>query len=61
MKSAFVQPNGQAYIEKDFCVNKAMLIENLGADSLCTHLVFDAIKATNKEVHEIAFGSEILS
>ena len=30
----FVVPNGQTQIERDFSVNKEMLIENFEADSL---------------------------
>lgn len=37
-----------------FSLNKEMLIEDWEADSLCAqHLIYDPIKATNKEAHGI--------
>ena len=46
---------------REFVVNKKMLMENLEANSCCAQdLVYDAVKATNKEVHEVRIENKIL-
>lgn len=61
IKMVFVIPNCQAQIERGFSVNKEMVIENLQAQSLSAlRLVYDSIKATKKEVHEIEIGKKML-
>ena len=62
MQIAFVVLNGQVQIESRFSIQKEIVIEKLGAESLRSqHLVYNCITATpKKEIHEIEIGNKML-